>query len=128
MSKDALRYDRMVENALRDVVREALGLVAERGLPGNHHFYISFRTDHPGVEMPEYLRTKYPEEITIVLQYQFWALETEGEQFSVVLSFNDRRERLVVPYAALTGFADPSVKFALRFQGNEAGEIGRAHV
>ena len=116
MQTDPLRYDKMVESALRGVVREALGIAAERGLPGNHHFYLTFRTHAPGVVMPDYLREQYPTEMTIVLQYQYYGLEADEEQFGVTLSFNNVHERLVVPFSAVTTFADPSVNFALQFQ------------
>ena len=114
--REQIRYDRMVENALRGVVREALTHVAERGLPGNHHFFLTFRTGHPGVQIPEYLRTQYPVEMTVVLQYQFFGLEVEPDRFAVTLSFNNVHERLLIPFAAITTFADPSVNFALQFQ------------
>lgn len=116
MAKEQLRYDRMVETALRGVVREAMKEVAERGLPGNHHFYLTFRSSYPGVEIPDYLRAQYPNEMTIVLQFQFYGLEVEDDHFAVTLSFNNVHERLVIPYAAITTFADPSVNFALQFQ------------
>jgi hypothetical protein len=111
-----LRYDKMVEAALRGVVRETLSLTAAHGLPGGHHFYITFKTGFPGVSIPDYLAAQYPEEMTIVLEHQFWGLEVEQNLFSVTLSFHNRGERLVVPFAAITGFADPSVKFGLQFQ------------
>lgn len=115
MDKEGLRYDRMVEDALRSVVRRALIHVAEHGLPGNHHFYITFRTDHPEAEIPAALRERYPGEMTIVLQHQFWGLEIGEQQFSATLSFADVPHRLVVPFAAVTAFADPSVRFGLQF-------------
>ena len=120
MADEPLRYDRMVERALRSVVRDALREAAANGLPGGHHFYITFRTGHAGVTMPEWLRASYPEDITIVLQYQFWGLEVEEERFAVTLSFNGRNERLEVPYEAVTAFADPSVKFGLQFESAKA--------
>lgn len=113
---DELRYDRMVESALRGVVREALTQVAEIGLPGDHHFYLTFMTNHRGVQIPEYLRQKYPQEMTIVLQHQFTNLEVCEDRFTVSLSFSSKTERLVIPLAAITTFADPSVNFALQFQ------------
>jgi len=120
---DELRYDRMVESALRGVVREALAHVAEKGLPGDHHFYLTFVTSHRGVTMPDYLRQKYPQEMTIVLQHQFFGLEVCEDRFSVSLSFSSKTERLVIPLAAISTFADPSVNFALQFQSaREAGE------
>ncbi len=111
-----LRYDRMVEQALRGVVRQAVEEVIETGLPGDHHFYITFMTDFPGVSIPAYLRDRYPGEMTIVLQYQFEQLEVDDEKMAVTLSFNNKRERLVIPLGAITIFADPSVNFALQFQ------------
>ena len=113
MTEDLLRYDLMIEAALRDVVRETLASVAQNGLPGEHHFYITFLTNFPGVEIPEYLRKQYPDEMTIVLQYQFFGLKLEDDHFSVTLSFNNVKERLVIPIEAITTFADPSVNFAL---------------
>lgn len=119
--ENRLRYDRMVEQALRGVVRQAVTEVREDGLPGDHHFYITFMTDFPGVKIPDYLRERYPGEMTIVLQYQFEDLSIDAEKMSVSLSFNNVRELLVVPLAAITIFADPSVNFALQFQ--PLGEI-----
>lgn len=119
MSEDQLRYDRFVERALRHVVREALEQVARHGLPGEHHLYITFKSDHLGVVMPDSLREAYPEEMTIVLQFQFWDLLIEEDRFMITLSFNDARERLIVPFAAISAFADPSVNFALQFQTSE---------
>lgn len=115
MGNDGLRYDRMVEDALRSVVRRALSHVSEHGLPGSHHFYITFRTDHHDSEIPAALRERYPGEMTIVLQHQFWGLEVGEDQFCVTLSFSDVPHRLVVPFAAVTAFADPSVRFGLQF-------------
>jgi len=120
MSSDGLRYDRMVEDALRSVVRRALIHAAEHGLPGSHHFYITFRTDHDGCDIPQALRERYPGEMTIVLQHQFWGLEVGEEQFCVTLSFADVPHRLVVPFAAVTAFADPSVRFGLQFDVDSA--------
>ncbi|MDD3181750.1 MAG: ClpXP protease specificity-enhancing factor SspB [Alphaproteobacteria bacterium] len=116
MTTDHLRYDNLIETALREVVRQAMGKVVQNGLPGEHHFYISFLTKHPGVDIPAYLKEKYPEEMTIVLQHQFFGLTVSEEGFSVLLSFNNIRERLTIPYDAITTFADPSVNFALQFQ------------
>ena len=116
MHEEALRYDRMVERALRGVVRQALEQVAASGLPGDHHFYITFSTTYPDVEIPGYLRAKYADEMTIVIQYQFYGLEVFLDRFEVTLSFNNRRERLSIPFNAVSTFADPSVNFALQFQ------------
>jgi hypothetical protein len=126
MGKDALRYDEMVEEALRGVVRKALTEAAEQGLPGAHHFYITFETDHPHVAIADHLKSRYPEEMTIVLQHQFWGLEVEESRVSVTLSFNDRHERLTVPFEAVTAFADPAVKFGLRFERQEDGSPAAA--
>ncbi len=115
MGKEELRYDRMVEDALRSVVRRALVYASEQGLPGNHHFYITFRTEHPGVEIPASLKERYPGEMTIVLQHQFWGLEISDSEFAVTLSFADVPHRLVVPFPSVTAFADPSVRFGLQF-------------
>jgi len=122
MSEDLLRYDLMIEAALRDVVRETLATVAQSGLPGEHHFYITFLTNFPGVEIPDYLRKQYPDEMTIVLQYQFFGLKLEDDAFSVSLSFNNVKERLRIPVEAITTFADPSVNFALQFQSGQGDE------
>jgi len=116
MTEDLLQYDRLVERALKNVVREALLYVSEHGLPGAHHLYITFRTNYPGVAIPEVLLSRYPAEMTIVLQYQFWDLIVGEDGFEVTLSFNDKHQRLVVPFSAVNAFADPSVNFALQFQ------------
>lgn len=121
MKKDPLRYDQMVDTAFRGLVRDALR-VAQQGLPGNHHFYITFRTGLPGVAIPDYLRAQYPTEMTIVLQFQFFGLEVSDEEFSVTLSFNSVHERLNVPFAAVTTFADPSVPFQIDFKQLTRGE------
>lgn len=117
--KDLLRYDKMVEAALRGVVREALARTAAKGLPGAHHFYITFRTHFPGLALPDYLESQYPEEMTVVLEHQFWDLEVCEDSFSVTLSFQNRPERLTIPFEAITAFADPAVKFGLQFQVSE---------
>jgi len=106
----------MVESALRRVVRDALIEAGEVGLHGNHHFYISFNTSYPGVSVADYLRQQYAEEMTIVVQHQFWGLEVTDEGFAVTLSFNKVQERLEIPFAAVSAFADPSVQFGLQFR------------
>ena len=115
--KSELPYDAWTEDALRTVAIRALQHAAQHGLPGEHHFYVTFRTDQLGVTIPPRLLAKYPEEMTIVLQHQFWDLKVEPEQgrFSVGLSFGGIASILVIPFAALTGFADPHVRFGLRF-------------
>lgn len=115
MAEDLMRYDLMAQEALRGVIRRALE-VAKKGLPGEHHFYISFRTDAPGVDISEKLHKQYPEEMTIVLQHQFWNLDVREDGFSVELTFNRIPETLVVPYSAVQGFFDPSVQFGLQFE------------
>jgi len=122
MAKDWLRYDQMVEDALRGVVRRALTEAAVSGLPGDHHFYITFRTDNPLVRIPQHLKTQYPREMTIVLQHQFWGLEVTDDSFTVTLSFGGKHEALFIPYETIVSFADPSVKFALQFDSGEGDE------
>lgn len=117
MSDSVFRYDKLVDDALKGVLKHCLSQVGKRGgLPGQHHFYITYKTRHPGVQLPAHLRERYPEEITIVLQHQFWDLTVGDDVFSVGLSFGGVRETLVVPFAAITAFADPSCKFGLQFQ------------
>jgi hypothetical protein len=116
MAQDLFDYPKMVETALRGVMREALARTAREGLPGDHHFYVTFRTHAPGVGIPSYLLGKFPDEMTIVLQHQFRALEVADDAFSVNLSFQSRSERLKIPFAAVTTFADPSVNFGLQFE------------
>jgi hypothetical protein len=125
MSKDLIRYDLLVQDALKGVVRKVLGDAAKDGLPGEHHFYISFRTDFPGVRISPRLREKYPEDMTIVLQHQFWDLILTDNSLEVGLSFSGVPERLFVPYDAVTGFFDPSVQFGLKFEiQDQAAENG----
>jgi hypothetical protein len=121
-----LQYGRMVDDALKGVLRAALK-ASVNGLPGNHHFYITFRTGDEGVIVPDHLRARYPSEMTIVIQHQYWGLEVDDLKFAITLSFNRINERLVVPFASVTAFADPSAKFGLQFQGQVSAEAeGRA--
>ena len=113
---ETLRYDRMVETALRGVVKQSIEEVIKHGLNGEHHFYITFITTFDGVEIPEYLKERYPGEMTIVLQYQFSDLSVDDKFLRVTLSFNNVPERLQIPLQAISIFADPSVNFALQFQ------------
>jgi uncharacterized protein len=115
MPQDLFQYDKMVESALRGVIREVLARVAQEGLRSAHHFYIGFATTAPGVTIPPRLLERFPTEITIVLQHQFWDLDVGDDAFSVWLSFDKQVERLIVPFAAIRSFADPSVEFALAF-------------
>ena len=116
MAQDLIGYDRLVETALREVVRAALRRALTDGLPGAHHFYLGFLTGAEGVVLPPHLAAKFPAEMTIVLQHQFWELEVGEDAFSVTLSFQGRSERLTLPFAALTSFADPAVGFRLKFE------------
>lgn len=125
----ALDYPRMVHDALRDVVRQAMAEVAEAGLPGEHHFIVAFKTGQSGVRVPPFLRDLHPEEMTVVIQHQFWDLEVDRAAFSVTLAFGGARHRITVPFAALTAFANPSVPFGLRFEPSaleSEGEAGEA--
>ena len=116
MATDLIRYDVLVQQALRSVVRKVLADGAKDGLPGAHHFYVSFDTNAPGVKITNRLHMMYPEEMTIVLQHQFWDLSVSDTGFEVSLSFEKIPERLIVPFDAVTGFFDPSVKFGLKFE------------
>lgn len=111
-----MRYDLLAQDALRGVVRAALMRVEQSGLPGDHHFYVSFNSRHPEVRISERLRKKYEKEMTIVLQHQYWNLRVREHDFEVELSFNDIPEKLVVPFGAIKGFFDPAAQFALQFE------------
>lgn len=113
---ETLRYDIWVEEALRSVIKKTLAHVSEYGLPGDHHFYISFQTQAEGVAIPGHLRAQHPNDMTIVMQYQYDDLVIEDDFFSVVLSFGGKKEQLVIPYTAVISFADPSVNFALQLK------------
>lgn len=127
MAKDLIRYDLLVQDALKGVVRRILNDAARNGLPGDHHFYISFSTDFPGVRLSQRLREKYPQEMTVVLQHQFWDLGVTEHAFEVGLSFSGIPERLLVPFDAITGFFDPSVQFGLKFEiRDETAEVSEA--
>ena len=116
MSQDLMNYEQMTQLALRGVVRDAIRrVIREDGLPGAHHFYITFLTRYPGAEIDESLAKKYPEEITIVLEHQFWDLQAHADEFEVTLKFGGIPKYLKVPYHAITRFHDPSVGFALQF-------------
>jgi len=115
MSNDPLPYGLYYQEALRGIMRRALAVVAEAGLPENHYFHITFRTDHPGVEMPRALRLQYPTEMAIILQHVFHDLEVDDTCFSVTLSFNRVQQRLTVPLDAVTAFQDPPANVVLTF-------------
>ncbi len=126
MQQPAIRYDLLVQDALRAMVRDLLIKVAREGLPGEHHFFVTFKTHAPGVQLSPRMRAQYPDEITIVMQHQFWDLIVNERQFEVGLSFSNIPERLVVPFTALTGFHDPSVPFMLKFEPKEEAEVAPA--
>ncbi len=127
-NQSLLPYDSWAAEALRGVAMAALVHVARHGLPGGHHFYLTFRTDHPGVELPQHLRQRFPEEMTIVLQHQFWdlAVDEAARRFRVGLSFGGVPATLVVPFAALTAFVDPEVQFGLSFKPAPAEKVDTA--
>ncbi|MEM6383996.1 MAG: SspB family protein [Pseudomonadota bacterium] len=116
MADDLIRYDVLVSDALRGVVRQVLTEITSTGLPGDHHFYITIDTRLPGVRISSALRQRFPEEMTVVLQHQFWDLKVTDQAFEVGLSFSGVPERLLIPFSSITGFADPSVDFALKFE------------
>ena len=121
-------YDEIVQEALRAVVGRVLGQVEASGsLPGNHHFYITFKTRMPGVSIPKHLMERFPDEMTIVIQHRYWDLNVGDEQFSVGLSFGGVPSTLTVPYAAVTQFHDPAVEFALTFHANGDEEVAEEH-
>ncbi len=116
MPEDLMRYDQLAQAALKGVVREALRKVEKSGLPGEHHFYIQFNTRYPGVSIGDRLLERYPREMTVVLQHQFYNLQVTDERFQVELSFDNIPEKLVIPFAAIKGFLDPAVQFGLQFE------------
>jgi len=130
MTVDHIRYDILAREALRGVVRTVLEDAAKNGLPGDHHFYITFDTQAEGVLLSQRMRAQYPAEMTIVLQHQFWDLSVSADAFELGLSFGGVPERLTVPFAAINGFFDPSVQFGLQFEPapEEAGEASNAPV
>ena len=115
MADDLIRYDILVQDALRGVMKRILHEVSQTGLPGEHHFFVTFDTLAPGVRISNRLRERYPEQMTIVVQFQFWDLKVSDHGFEIGLSFNDIAEKLVVPFSAVRGFYDPSVNFELEF-------------
>ena len=122
MAKDFIGYENLVDQALRQVVRNALARVQKQGMIGSHHFYVTFKTHDPGVEVPDFLRERYPDEMTIVLQNQYSGLDVTDEKFEVMLSFQKLPTTIVVPFAAVTGFADPAVQFGLQFKNATAAQ------
>lgn len=123
MAQDHIRYDILAQDALRGVIRKVLSEVAVTGhLPGEHHFFITFLTNAPGVRISQHLKAKYAEQMTIVIQHQFWDLKVTESLFEIGLSFSDTPEKLVIPFNAIRGFYDPSVSFELEFDVPAAGE------
>lgn len=119
MSSYFIDYGKLIDDAMHVIVKQALGYVNNGSLPGKHHFFISFLTTHPGVHISKVLKERYPEEMTIVLQHQFEDLQITDKYFSVVLSFDNVKEKIEVPFDSLIAFADPSVKFGLQFSHME---------
>ena len=123
MATDFIRYDLLVQDALRSVVRKVLGDAARGGLPGEHHFNISFKTKAPGVNIPASMHQKYPDEMAIILQHQFWDLAIGSDAFEVSLSFAGKPERLNIPFDSITGFSDPSVPFGFKLEPKLAAPV-----
>ena len=122
MATDLIRYDLLVQEALRGVVRNVLSEAARNGLQGEHHFFITFKTNAPGLRLSNRMRERYPDEMTIILQHQFWDLGVTDHAFEVGLSFSNAPERLLVPFAAVTSFVDPSVQFGLKFDVQDGSQ------
>ena len=129
MPNTQIRYDLLVQDALRSVVRRVLTDASRDGLPGDHHFNISFRTHDQGVSIPSFLSSRYPDEMAIILQHEFWDLLVAEDRFEVSLNFNRKPERLIVPFTAITGFSDPSVPFGFKIEAHSAApESGPAQI
>jgi len=126
MSTDYIRYDLLVQDALRSVVRKVLSDAARSGLPGEHHFNIAFKTQAPGVVIPPAVLQRYPDEMAIILQHEFWDLEVTNESFAVSLNFSRRPERLTIPFDSITGFSDPSVPFGFKLEPRAVTEPAKA--
>ena len=124
MSTDRIDYQQLAREALRDVVRRVLIRTAKEGLPGDHHFYLTFDTNHPGVELSASARNVYPQEMTIVLQHQFWDLVVDDESFAVTLRFGGVKQRVVVPFEALRTFVDPAAEFGINLEMVEDPDEG----
>ena len=119
---DEIDYGNLMHNAMRSLIQDVLTEVKNNGLPGEHHFFITFDTNHAGVEMASWLKDRYPTEITVVMQHWYDDLEVKDDGFSVTLNFGDTPEHLVIPYESILTFVDPSVEFGLRFESNEEDE------
>ncbi len=119
MADSYIDYDAKVQDALRNVVKDVLRDTAKEGLQGEHHFYVAFKTQAEGVNIPAHLVSRFPDEMTIVLQHKFWGLEIHDDRFEIGLSFNQKPEHLIIPFEAIVGFVDPSVQFALQFHDEQ---------
>ena len=125
MATDLIRYDLLVQDALRSVVRKVLADAARHGLAGDHHFNIAFKTQAPGVVAPPAVKQRFPDEMSIILQHEFWDLVVRDDAFEVSLNFSRRPERLTVPFDSITGFSDPSVPFGLQARAARVGDDGK---
>jgi hypothetical protein len=128
MTTDHIRYDVLARDALRGVLKHVLADAAEHGLPGEHHFYITFLSKAEGVKISPRLLSQYPQEMTVILQHQFWDLVVTDDRFEVGLSFNGIPERLVIPFSSIKSFFDPSVQFGLQFEPNDEAAVEAAPV
>ncbi len=126
MAEDLIRYDILAQEALRGLVKKVLVEVAQTGLPGEHHFFITFSTQHPGVRISSRLKAQYPTEMTVVLQHQFWDLAVADSAFEVGMSFKGVPERLLVPFRAIDSFVDPHAGFSLKFDVSAIAPIAEA--
>lgn len=118
----SINYGRLMHKAMRGLIQGVLEDVAAKGLPGAHHFFITFRTGHPGVDIADWLRSRYPDEMTVVIQHWFEDLEVDDTGFGITLNFGDSPERLIIPYDSIETFVDPSVEFGLRFESSDSAE------
>lgn len=119
LKNGSINYDLFIQKAMRQAIRDLLGFVAEKGMPEGHYFYIEFLTQYPGVLLPSSVRIDYPQDMMICLQYEFWDLKVEDDAFSVTLIFDDEEFNIVVPYAAILKFTDPSVDFGIEFSAED---------
>ena len=124
MSAGGIDYGELMQMALRGVMQSALEIAMNEGLPGNHHFYITFKTEHPGVEVATHLKAQYADEMTVVMQHEFEGLAVDKDGFAITLRFKRKPERLIIPFDAVTAFVDPAVNFALHFQPHGDEEDG----
>jgi len=122
MNENLIDYDKIVEDALRVVVKKSLEIINENGIPGDHHFYISFDSTYKGIKVPNELKSSEDNEIKIILQHQFWNLKIDDIKFSVTLSFNGQKKDIIVPFNSIVSFSDPSVGFSLQFKKNSVKE------